>query len=315
MLTMNFVASVAERDIDLLVLEELSVCDEFREWLATRVFGETVFRAHLGAWHSVVHSQYGESDLIYLFSETEGKRNAVLIENKVDAPPQPQQGDRYRIRGESGQKEGYWDRFKTCLIAPEKYLTSAKQTQTYDVTISYEEFLAYFLSRRTRNERFIYKAKIIQEAIEQNRRGYQPELSKEMTDFVDNYYLIASENYQSLGMQESKPRPAGSTWVMFYPTSFPKNVALAHQMMAGYVKAFFYGGAKDFETIKEQYSSSLPLGASIDLAGKSVAISLEVPVLDPLQSPFSAQKTKVTEALGKLHELERLLRNKLATPC
>ena len=305
MLDINFVASVAERDIDLLILEEMSVCDEFREWISTRIFGEPLYQTHLGAWHSVVDSQLGESDLIYLFAETDGRRNAILIENKVDALPQQNQGDRYRLRGDSGQKEGYWDRFKTCLVAPEQYLLAAKQSQDYDTTLSYEELFAYFQSRRTRTDRFAFKARMILEAIEKNRRGYQPQPCKEITQFVNEYYALASQRYRVLGMQESKPRPAGSTWVMFYPISFPKNVALAHQMLAGSVKAFFYGRASDYEGLKDMLSRSLPPGASVELAGKSVAITLKVPPLDPLKVPFSEQEKQVIAALEKLLLLER----------
>jgi hypothetical protein len=36
----NFIETVSERDIDLVVLEELAVNDAFREWLASRALGE-----------------------------------------------------------------------------------------------------------------------------------------------------------------------------------------------------------------------------------------------------------------------------------
>jgi len=108
MLELKFVASIAERDIDLLVMEELSVSEEFREWFSSRVFGEPIYQSKIGTWHSVSDSQLGESDLIFLFEAVDGSRVAILIENKIDAPPQPKQGERYRLRGEKGQKEGYW---------------------------------------------------------------------------------------------------------------------------------------------------------------------------------------------------------------
>lgn len=92
---LNFIASVAERDIDFLLLEELSVSVEFQEWLASRVFNEVIYAAKIGAWHSVSESGLGESDLIFIFSGIDGQRNAVLIENKVDAVPQRKQGLRY----------------------------------------------------------------------------------------------------------------------------------------------------------------------------------------------------------------------------
>jgi hypothetical protein len=129
MLDLKFIASIAERDIDLLVMEELSVSDEFREWFSCRVFGEPSFQAEIGTWHSVCDSQLGESDIIFLFQAMDGARTAILIENKIDAPPQPQQGERYYLRGKKGFTEGYWDKFKTCVIAPSKYLSSSKHSR------------------------------------------------------------------------------------------------------------------------------------------------------------------------------------------
>jgi len=322
MLELRFVASIAERDIDLLILEELSVSEEFREWFSSRVFGEPIYQSEIGAWHSVSDSQLGESDLIFLFNATDGEatdgkttdgkatdgpRIAILIENKIDAPPQQRQGERYHSRGEEGIKKGYWEKYRTCIIAPNKYLKSYKDSEEYDVEISYEEILAYFQSRRPRGERFTYKSRILLEGIEQNRRGYQPEYNEEMTKFVSDYYIFATEKYAHLKMQEAKPRPAGSTWIMFHPESLPKNVSLVHQLTYGWVKVFFNGQAESFDSLREKYGSILPDDASIKIAGKSVSISMVVPKIAPLTIPFSEQKEIVNEALQKLSLLEKLV--------
>lgn len=108
MFELNFVKSITERDIDFIMLEELSINTEFQEWFASRVFGERIFKAQIGAWHSVNDSNLGETDLLFIFESIEESRIALLIENKVDAIPQPKQGERYQLRGKSGQHEGYW---------------------------------------------------------------------------------------------------------------------------------------------------------------------------------------------------------------
>jgi hypothetical protein len=108
-------------------------------------------------------------------------------------------------------------------------------------------------------------------------------------------------------MQKAKPRPAGSTWVMFYPKSLPKEINLVHQLAAGLVKVFFNGRAESFEALQEKYSSKLPDNASISVAGKSVAISMEVPKVDPLSVSFSQQQEKVVQALQYLSLLEKLV--------
>jgi len=62
-------------------------------------------------------------------------------------------------------------------VAPAQYLDSAKQAESYDRQVSYEEVMSFFVSRRARDARYLYKARLIQEAIEKNRRGYQAILS------------------------------------------------------------------------------------------------------------------------------------------
>lgn len=297
MLQLKFIASVAERDIDLLITEELSVSDEFREWMAARVFGEPTFGSTLHALHSVTDAQLGESDVVFLFQSLDGARIGVLIENKIDAPPQRDQGQRYRLRGEKGIAQGDWDRFRTCVVAPQRYLESGKHTESYDAEISYEELLAYFQSRGPRDARYAYKAKVVLEAIQQNRRGYTPQISEAMTQFVADYVRMAAEQFPDLGVQSAKPRPAGSTWIIFVPVAAPKGVYLVHQLTAGFVKAIFPGQVAVVDRLKVALAKSLPSDAAIVPAGKSAAISISVPVIDPLEQSVLDQQDRILTAL------------------
>lgn len=302
MLETRFIASVAERDVDLVVLEELSVSDEFREWVSARTHGMPVYASTVGVWHSVSDGNLGESDLVFEFTSQAGERIALLIENKIDAPPQPTQGARYRLRGENGIKAGYWDKFRTCVIAPQRYLDSSTHTEAYDVEVPYEEVMSFFSSRRFRDERFKYKARVVQEAIEQNRRGYQPEYSEPMTTFVTDYYSVASGTFPQLAMQAAKPRPAGSTWIMFNSPLLPKGVQLWHQMTAGFVKLLF-GFPSTLESVLAQYGKRLDSDMTIEPAGKSVAIAIAVPKLSPLSLPFEQEREKVLAALSAVSRL------------
>jgi hypothetical protein len=97
------IEAVTERDIDLLLLEELSVSDEFPLWLYSIVAGANDAPSCEGAWHSISDPSLGESDLIVIYENGV----AVLLENKIDAPAQPEQGQRYRARGEIERKMAY----------------------------------------------------------------------------------------------------------------------------------------------------------------------------------------------------------------
>ena len=120
---MQFLKYVSERDIDLLLLEEIHVSERFRNWFIAQVCGPDVecnkFR---GAWHSMSHGQFGESDLVVRFVDASGGIVAILIENKIDAPPQPDQALRYWLRVDAGIEKAFWQTFRTCIIAPELYL-------------------------------------------------------------------------------------------------------------------------------------------------------------------------------------------------
>lgn len=115
----SFLEVVTERDIDLLFLEELHVSQEFREWVVEVVYGSGLNPINfIGAWHSLSHPTLGESDLVVVFEASDGSRKGILLENKVDAPPQSDQGLRYRSRGAAGVVAGDWKGFRTCILAP-----------------------------------------------------------------------------------------------------------------------------------------------------------------------------------------------------
>ena len=76
---------VAERDIDLLLLEEFNANAEFASWFMSVAFPKEKESECIGAWHSVNDPELGESDLIVLYD----RGFAILIEKKIDAPVQP----------------------------------------------------------------------------------------------------------------------------------------------------------------------------------------------------------------------------------
>lgn len=79
---------VTERDIDLLLVEELVCSPGFQEWFLRRVLGappesEPVVRHSLSR-RSKAEGRAGETD-ITVTATVGGKRVAVLVENKLDS--------------------------------------------------------------------------------------------------------------------------------------------------------------------------------------------------------------------------------------
>jgi len=311
MLKLKFLESVTERDIDLLVLEELSVSENFRKMFSAQVFGKPIYNAYLGAWHSVFSNNLGETDLLFLFEAVNGEKAAILIENKLDAAPMPDQGRRYRQRGEEGIKTRLWKIFKTCIIAPTKYLLSVNDSGSYDRMFSYESIREYFLSQSDNDNRSAYKANVILDGIERNRRGYQAIENERVTNFVKHYFeYAADEKYRKLKMQDAKSRQAGSSWIVFYPNGLPpEEVTLAHQMTNGEVKLIFKGQANNIEIIRSKYQDSLSERMSLKKAGQSAAIIMKVKQISPLEKDFDEVTDIIDSALDCLSQLSMLYAN------
>jgi hypothetical protein len=309
-----FGQSVAERDIDFILLEELSINDEFCDWFVTRVTGETAyFGTRVGAWHSVWHETLHESDLQFVF-KPEGDTQAeiaILVENKINAAAQPQQAARYMARGEDGKNKGNWSDFHTCLVAPAGYLKSPVQTEKYDAELSYEEIAAFFSSRRFRDARYRYKAHVIQEAINKlDRRGaHQPKTSADMTKFASDYIDMARKQFPDLAVQESKPRAPGNTWINFLPRPFAERTEVYHQLTGGFAKVLFMGQAESVDQIREKYAAHLDDDMELEVSGKkSVSIAIAVPKLDPIGNPAGAQSDDARMGLAAISRLVTLVR-------
>lgn len=309
----RFVASVAERDVDFVLLEELSVNDEFCDWFATRCFERPVFRSRNQTLHSVSESVLGESDLEFIFESDDAGILAVLIENKISAVPQPEQAQRYVKRGENGKRDQKWNDFQTCLVAPKKYLNAGNSAAEYNVNISYEEILAFFVSRRRRDERYAFKARLVREAIEQNRRGFQQVVSKEMTEFAKAYVADAKSRYPSCGVVEAKDRAAGNTWLSFRPAVLRPGVTIEHQLTAGFAKLFFANAAADIDHYRTVLKPFLPADVEPAVTGKSVQVSIAVPKIDPVARTFADQEVDARKGMDAVHQLIELYQQAKAT--
>jgi hypothetical protein len=298
----NILEGVYERDIDLLVLEEIHVSNEFQNQLLKKVLGEYDLTLHLySAWHSI-SDPIGETDILLLFHGKEENELALLLENKIDAPPQPNQGKRYKERGEEGIESGEWKSFKTVILAPEKYLLNSKDASTYDRQISYEELCDWFLMNKLDHERSSYKVRILKTAIEQNKRGYNPILDERRTNFFHSYWEFAHLEFPELEMEEPGKKSKGSNWVPFRPKNIGKGLFLWHKLDVGHAALELTGQAGNLDTLKSKYSAYIPHDIKIVQIGKSVALRIDVPILD-LNLEFEEQLDKARMGLKAMYRL------------
>lgn len=143
MMTRCSFSTVRERDMDLLFLESIVTDPGFCSLVLEKTdYANKSFRV-LDAQLSRTELDLGESDLTVIL-EIEGKRIALLIEDKIDAIAMPDQCERYRLRGERGREKGDWEEFSIHIFCPQKYHCSNSESQKYQHYLSYEECKKYF---------------------------------------------------------------------------------------------------------------------------------------------------------------------------
>lgn len=276
-------SSVRERDTDFLLLEELTSTPEFRTWfLQNLVPSENRPTEFIDAWHSVYDSEFGESDIEFGVIRSDGSRLLVMIENKIDATFQEAQLERYQKRGEKSLDED-WDAFVTGLFAPEAYLEGTDRTETVDGVVSYEAVRKWFKDQAS--PRAIFKSGMLTDAIEQKRRGYTPEIDKDVSELHQYYWELSHDRYPELGMNRPDGVPAGNLWVRFNPHGIPKEINLIHKMGRGDVDLQFSGAAEDTDSFTNQYEPLLEEDMKIIPTGKSLSIRIEVPSISDTVDP------------------------------
>ncbi|MBU1309269.1 MAG: PD-(D/E)XK nuclease superfamily protein [Gammaproteobacteria bacterium] len=291
---LNTYLSLTERDVDLLLLEELLVSESFANWFVSEVTRQSSPIRIIGAWHSVSDALLGESDLIVKFEAAAGLTEAILIENKIDAAAQIEQGYRYKMRGEKGIANGEWVKFTTCLFAPQSYID--RNAEPYDVEISYEQVVAFFQTQADVRSR--YRAAFLQEAVEKNRRGYQSVVCPRMTDFATAYLDFVACSYPELNPEIAKPRAAGHDWIHFYPIPNQKNIVIVHQIRGQRIKVIYHGQLSRYDEIADKFADVVDLPLTVKPSGKSVTVSTEAPFIDLANSTFEQVKGQIQLALN-----------------
>lgn len=294
---------VAERDVDLLILEELNVCPDFATWWIERVAGNQPDGPKVvKAYHSVPHPVLGESDLVLIYTDPEGEQRAILIENKIDAAPQPDQAGRYRQRGEAGIAASDWQRYSTCMFAPARYIEATPDAMSYDSVVTYEQVRDWLRSRDSSDGRGHYRADVLDSAIEQNRRGYQPQADERVTRFWRAYWHSASEEFPELEMLEPGPKPPGSSWIEFRPRALGSGRRIYHKLDKGSIDLQIDGAADQASSIAAALGSLLGRDTEVVTTGKSTSVRAAVPPVDRF-TDFDSQRTEVRAGMRAAYRL------------
>jgi len=294
-----------ERDIDLLLAEEFAVSPEFASWF----LGQTRFAgADVGVLYVFVSLSdvTGESDLVVVFQQIGGERRVALhIEDKIDAPLQPQQEARYRLRGESAVSRNEYDEFLVVLCSPEGYRDSHPETSSFDSFVSYESIGEYLAG--CGDERSQYRSTFITSAASRSGNTWTKIDDPATKAFWDAAYEIAQRDFPLL---EMKPLDLtkDSTWITFRPQDMPTKphwIYVALKGEQGQIDLTFT--RVPLRVLAPVVEPLLEPGMTVHQTGKSAAIRIQVDGFR-VSEPAEAELPKVREAFVACERLIRFYR-------
>lgn len=246
------VEAIQERDVDIILLEELSTDISFCQWLVRELRLPELTKLN-GAWRSITDFGLGETDILFSYNSNE-RRIFVLIENKLDTYFQDNQFGRYQKRAAEYLRKSECEEAYSVLVAPNLYVENQNDFENY---ISYEA-----IAKRlefTGSKRNIFKSELLKIAIEKLRRGYQPVNSEPVQKFWQLYWKYKEANHQSLKMKKPGIIPHFSDWPKLYDDRL-KGIIFYHKLGQGNVDATFTGLNEEIEfKLKENLLSGAEL--------------------------------------------------------
>lgn len=285
------IESINERDVDLILLEELVTDNSFCYWF-TNELNLPEFVSSNGAWRSISDFGLGETDILFSYNSRDAKI-FVLIENKLDSSFQDTQFERYLKRAEEYISKNECDKSFAILVAPKLYCENQNDFEdfiTYETIASRLEF--------TGSKRNLFKSELLKIASEKLRRGYQPVNSEPVQQFWLSYWNYKEKNHPMLTMKKPGVVPHNSDWPMLYDDKL-KGITFYHKLGHGNTDASFSGFDDElYFKIKE----ILPKEMTLEKHTKSFSIRMNSGKIDRTKD-FYAQIKAVEKGLTNLEKI------------
>jgi hypothetical protein len=192
-----------ERDIDVLLVEELIASTDFQQWIAKRAGWSENFGSS-----RVLHSKRRtrnrrEIDIhVELWTANEDKPIVLLVENKLDADEQPDQAESYR---EELERIAGKCTFAAMLIVCPKSYASAQTVfvSKFDAIIFYEDIIEFMKSRMPLtpaelHRRLQFRTELLEQALHKYRRGYISVPNVTIGSFNQRYVRLLSKLVPSI---------------------------------------------------------------------------------------------------------------------
>jgi hypothetical protein len=221
-----------------------------------------------------------------------------MIEDKIGAPMQPAQCERYHLRGRVLCEEGTSGRYKTILCAPAGDLAGVPRDQRWDYRVSLEE-IAQSLEGAAYPGWEWRHAILIAAASRQTRAREADNRANHAYDAVvaplkTAYRAFVQARYPQLqaSRQEGRDRE-----YYLKAAGLPPGIRFKHAFFRGEVSLIF---EKSWAPTAERHlQGSLPEGAWTVQHGSEFHVRMPVEVMDP-QRPFEEQEEIAAAALDQI---------------
>lgn len=279
-----------ERDVDLVLVRAFYEGNSVAQLFLDNE--DKILEIH----HSAMEL-HGESDL-QIIVERDGKRHAILIEDKIDAPPQPDQYKRYCERGNRGIAEGKWSDYTVYIAAPYKYLSSDRAVG-YTNKVSYESI----------REKLIQgddpvSLAIIETALKRSEGTLPAVVDEAVTAFWENYYDYHAQHAPHLMLHVSHCKKGpNAIWPTF--KTVLKKTTILHKSAQGYVDLEFAGLAEQLNLLKNMLQPYLSMDMRVERTGKSAVVRIPVPVID-FSKPFAIYEKEIGVVFVAVEKLNQL---------
>ncbi|MCB1356100.1 MAG: PD-(D/E)XK nuclease family protein [Maritimibacter sp.] len=304
-----------ERDIDLLLVEELACSPDFVAWLLARAAGTRPIVQSSEVLHSTRRMFNRREIDIRLRASTDRGDVLLLIENKLDADEQPDQARSYREEAETLAEDGLV--VLTLLVSPDGYAASHPEfSGAFDHLVTYEEVETYFESAARElpallASRMTYRAGLMRQAIDRGRRGYVQVIHPGKRAFSERYVALLQEMAPELvpGPSMLRESAAESVTMIFAPETLPKwpflpRMRIVHQLRDANANLNFYGWGDAWDQLSETIGAALensdfhalPTMNRRRNGGSSLKIVAETPKVDQF-GDFDAQVDAIQQGI------------------
>ena len=298
-------STVRERDLDLLLLEEMYVSATFRQWVAQKL--SLPVDAEYAEGRHMVRDAFGESDIELDFA-IGAEVYRVIVENKIDARFQLDQAVRYTKRADHYVREKYCTSCQTVLLAPRDYAT--RRGAGFGKVLLYEELRDWYQQQGASDGRIRWKTALLDIAIKKyqtdSTRSAQKQPNERANKFWYAYWTMAAQDFPELAMPEPFDKTGGFNYL--FPSSLLPRVRLVHSPNAGRVELWFGGvsGKPGEATIRSMFGAALEPDMTIRGTAGAVMIGLKAPSLNR-RADFFQQADKARAAMEAATRLAKWL--------